>query len=166
MAEDLQQTLARLIPNPTRVGVDLLPEVVEEARRRHPGLSFHQRDASALDGLPMFDAIICDRLVHSVLDIRALLVSLRERLTEHGRIYLTAFNYLWELPTRLAELAGWKLPSPQANWLSESDYENLFELCGLESVRYEDRLLVPVPVPGGDLVNRYLAKLPGWQRLS
>src|SRR5205814_554321 len=168
MAEDLQQALARLIPEdasvlevgcgagdllaalPQRVraGVDLLPEVVEEARRRHPGLSFHQGDASALEGLPMYDAIVCDRLVHSVLDIRALLASLRERLTDHGRVYLTAFNYLWEVPTRLAERAGWKLPSPMANWLSESDYENLFELAGLESVRHEDRLLVPMPVPG------------------
>jgi SAM-dependent methyltransferase len=186
MAEDLRQTLARLIPSDasvlevgcgagdllaglphaTRVGVDLLPEVVEEARRRHPGLSFHERDASDLQGLPMYDAIVCDRLVHSVLDIRALLTSLRDRLTDGGRVYLTAFNYLWELPTRLAEATGWKLPSPLSNWLSESDYENLFELCGLEAVRYEDRLLVPMPVPGSDLVNRYLAKLPGWQRLS
>jgi len=186
MARDLQETLARLIPDDAsvlevgcgagdllaalphrvRAGVDLLPEVVEEARRRHPALSFHQGDASDLSGLPMYDAIVCDRLVHSVLDIRALLSSLRGRLTDHGRIYLTTFNYLWEVPTRLAERLGWKVPSPMANWLSESDYRNLFELAGLESVRYEDRLLLPMPVPGSGLVNRYLAKLPGWQRLS
>jgi SAM-dependent methyltransferase len=187
MADDLRQTLARLIPDDAsvlevgcgagdllaalphadRVGVDLLPEVVEEARRRHPALTFHAREASALDGLPMYDAVICDRLVHSVLDIRAMLSSLRGRLTDRGRIYLTAFNYLWELPTRMAELLGWKIPSPLSNWLSESDYENLFELAGLEVVRYEDRLILPVPVPVvGGPVNRYLAKLPGWQRLS
>jgi SAM-dependent methyltransferase len=186
MAQDLQQALGRLIPDDAsvlevgcgpgdllaalphqdRVGVDLLPEVVDEARRRHPGLTFHQGEATQLDGLPMYDAVICDRLVHSVLDIRALLASLRARLTDRGRIYLTAFNYLWEVPTRLAELAGWKVPSPMANWLSESDYQNLFELAGLEVVRFEDRLLLPVPVPGEGLVNRYLARLPAWQRLS
>jgi SAM-dependent methyltransferase len=186
MARDLQQTLARLIPSDAsvlevgcgagdllaalphavRAGVDVLPEVVEEARRRHPTLDFRQADASNLDGLPTYDAIVCDRLVHSVLDIRELLASLRGRLNDHGRIYLTTFNYLWEVPTRLAERLGWKVPSPLANWLSESDYKNLFELVGLESVRYEDRLLVPMPLPGSGLVNRYLAKLPGWQRLS
>jgi SAM-dependent methyltransferase len=186
MAEDLQETLARLIPGDAsvlevgcgagdllaalprrdRVGVDLLPDVVEEARRRHPALTFQQGDATALDGLPMFDAVICDRLVHSVLDIRALLAGLRDRLTDRGRIYLTTFNYLWEVPTRMAERLGWKVPSPMANWLSESDYKNLFELAGLEAVRFEDRLLLPMPVPGSGTVNRYLAKLPGWQRLS
>jgi SAM-dependent methyltransferase len=186
MADDLRQTLARLIPQdasvlevgcgagdllaalpqPERVGVDLLPEVVEEARRRHPELTFHVADGSAMDGLPQYDAVVCDRLVHSVLDIRALLLSLRERLTERGRVYLTAFNYLWELPTKLAESLGWKLPSPVANWLSESDYDNLFALAGLEAVRYEDRLLLPLELPGSGPVNRVLAKLPGWQRFS
>jgi SAM-dependent methyltransferase len=186
MADDLQQALGRLIPGDAsvlevgcgtgellaalphrqRVGVDVLSEAVEEARRRHSGLTFHQRDALALEGLPRFDAVVCDRLVHSVLDIRALLASLRERLTDDGRVYLTAFNYLWEVPTRMAESLGWKLPSPLGNWLSESDYNNLFELAGLEAVRYEDRLVLPVPVPGGELVNRYLGRLPGWQRLS
>jgi hypothetical protein len=141
--------------------------VVEQARRQHPDLELHVGDAASLGQLPRFDAVLCDRLVHSVLDVRGLLASLRERLTDDGRVYLTAFNYLWELPTRLAEALGWKLPSPMANWLSESDFDNLFGLAGLEVVRFEDRLLLPLPVPAvGDAVNRYLAKLPGWQRLS
>jgi SAM-dependent methyltransferase len=187
MAEDMRAALGRLIPvdatvlevgcgagdlvsamGPrSRMGVDLMPEVVEEARRRHPGVDFRVGEATTLEALPHFDAVIADRLVHSVLDIRALLASLRARLTEDGRVYLTAFNYLWELPTRLAEASGWKLPSPISNWLSESDFDNLFALAGLEVVRFEDRVLMPLPVPlAGDAVNRYLARLPGWQRLS
>jgi SAM-dependent methyltransferase len=135
MADDLRHTLARLIPadatvlevgcgagdlvgalpQATRMGVDLLPELVEEARQRHPGVTFQVAEATALEALPRFDAVVCDRLVHSVLDVRALLASLRGRLTDDGRLYLTAFNYLWEMPTRLAEAAGWKVPSPKAN---------------------------------------------------
>jgi SAM-dependent methyltransferase len=187
MADDLRAALARLIPvdasvlevgcgagdligalpQAVRVGVDFLPEVVEEARRRHPGVEVHLGDALDLGRLPRFDAIVCDRLVHSVLDVRGLLASLREHLTDDGRVYLTAFNYLWEVPTRLAEALGWKLPSPMSNWLSESDFDNLFGLAGLEVVRFEDRLLLPLPAAAvGTAVNRYLAKLPGWQRLS
>ena len=49
---------------------------------------------------------------------------------------------------RLAELAGWKRPAPTANWLSDSDFRNLFDITGLEVVRYEDRLLLPLDVPG------------------
>jgi SAM-dependent methyltransferase len=187
MAEDLRAALTRVIPGDAtvlevgcgvgdligalpqtvRVGVDLLPEVVEQARRLHPDLELHVGDAASLGQFPRFDAVLCDRLVHSVLDVRGLLASLRERLTYDGRVYLTVFNYLWELPTRLAEAAGWKVPAPMANWLSDSDFDNLFGLAGLEVVRFEDRLLLPLAVPAvGGAINRYLAKLPGWQRLS
>ena len=71
------------------------------------------------------------------------------------------------MPTRLAELGGFKLPAPTSNWLSHSDFENLFEITGLETVRFEDRMLLPADVPGlAPLLNRYIGKLPGCQRLS
>jgi 2-polyprenyl-3-methyl-5-hydroxy-6-metoxy-1,4-benzoquinol methylase len=187
MADDLRRALCRLIasdasvlevgcgagdlvaslPQTTRAGVDFVPEAVGEARRRHPGVRFEVGEATDLDSRQTHDAIICDRLVHSVLDIRALLASLRRCVTDHGRIYLTTYNYLWELPAALATRLGWKLPSPTANWLSESDLDNLFGMTGLEVVKYEDRLLLPLPIPVlSAAVNQYLAKLPGWQRLS
>ncbi len=102
-----------------------------------------------------------------MLDIRALLAGLRRRLAPGGRIYLTAFNYMWEVPTRMAELAGWKRPAPTSNWLSDSDFKNLFDITGLEVVRYEDRLILPLEVPGASsLLNRYLVRVPGLTRLS
>ena len=194
MDRDLQAALARLIPadatvleagcglgdllaslpNGVRKGIDFLPEMVDRARARHPGIAFDVDDACAPDPVlgpgtqpRAWDAIICDRLCHSVLDIRALLAGLRRRLAPGGRIYLTAFNYLWEVPTRLAELAGWKRPAPTANWLSDSDFKNLFDITGLEVVRYEDRLILPLDVPGASsLLNRYLVRVPGLTRLS
>jgi hypothetical protein len=102
-----------------------------------------------------------------VADVRAWLEGLRDRLTEHGLIYLTAYNYFWEFAAQAAEVAGWKIPAPTSNWLSHSDFHNLFNITGLEMVRFEDRLLLPLPVPGlSPLVNRYLAKLPVLQHLS
>jgi SAM-dependent methyltransferase len=161
------------LPNPqgaARVGIDQFDEAVAEARQRHPGIDFQVAEAPALDGVPnlgKFDAVICDRLCHSVLDVRALLGALADRLTDDGRIFLTTFNYLWEVPTRLAEQLGWKLPAPTSNWLSESDFENLFAMTDLEVVRYDDRLMLPLDVPGlGPGLNRYLVKLPGWNLLS
>ncbi len=51
--------------------------------------------------------------------------------------------------------------------LTESDLANLFDLVGLEVVKYEDRLLLPLPVPGvATLLNRYAAKLPGLTRAT
>jgi SAM-dependent methyltransferase len=187
LERDLRETLARIIPpdasvldvgcgtgellaalpNRERVGIAQLPEVASEARRRFPDLTIAEGDLGAFQGERRFDAVICNRLCHSVADVRDLLVKLRERVSEHGRVYLVAYNYLWEVPTRLAEVAGFKLPSPTSNWLSHSDFENLFGIAGLESVRFEDRLIFPADVPGlAQLINRYVGKLPGCQRLS
>jgi len=184
---DLRQTLGRIIPpdasvldvgcgtgellaslpNKERVGIAQLPEVAEEARRRFPDLAIEEGDVGGLSGGSSFDAVVCNRLCHSVADVRVLLAKLRERVSEHGRIYLVTYNYLWEVPTRLAEFAGFKLPSPTSNWLSHSDFENLFGIVGLESVRFEDRMILPADVPGlAPLLNRYLGKLPVCQRLS
>ena len=195
MRRDLEAALARLIPadasvleagsgdgdllaslpNAVRHGVDYLPEVVAAARARHPGLSLEVGDVAARAGgavdalieAPLWDAVICDRLCHSVLDIQALLVGLKRQLASGGRIYLTAFNYLWEVPTRLAELGGWKRSAPTANWLSDSDFRNLFDITGLEIVRHEDRMLLPLDVPGASAgLNKYLVRVPGMQHLS
>ncbi len=161
--------LLAALPQAERSGLDFLDETVAEARARHPALTFAVDDATRVPvpGERTFDAVICDRLCHSVLDINGLLVALKRRLREGGRIYLTCFNYLWELPTRLAEQAGWKKPAPTANWLSDSDFKNLFDIAGLEVVRYEDRLLVPLDLgPATALLNRYLVRMPGMQHLS
>ncbi|HET6147628.1 MAG TPA: glycosyltransferase [Polyangia bacterium] len=196
MDADLQTSLARLIPgdatvleagcglgdllaslpNPVRKGIDFLPEMIDRARIRHPDIAFEVDDATAPEPLPgaktgaeprLWDAIVCDRLCHSVLDIRALLAGLRRRLSAGGRIYLTAFNYFWETPARVAELAGWKRRAPTSNWLTETDFRNLFDITGLEVVRYEDRLILPLEVPGASsLLNRYLVRVPGFTRLS
>jgi len=106
-------------------------------------------------------------LVHSVLDIKALLEGLDARLADDGRIYLTVFNFLWEVPTRVAERVGWKRPAPTANWLSDSDFRNLFDLTGLEVVRMEDRLILPLEVPGlTSALNQILARVPPLERLT
>lgn len=167
------------LPNASKLGVDYLPEVVAAARARHPQLSLEVGDvtarpaaAGAVSAAPLaevrrFDAVICDRLCHSVLDVQGLLQGLKRRLTADGRIYLTAFNYLWEVPTRMAEVGGLKRPAPTANWLSDSDFRNLFDIAGLEVVRHEDRMLLPLDVPGAsDVINKYLARVPGMQHLS
>jgi hypothetical protein len=145
---------------------------VEEARQAHPDVRFETADILQMreppgDDTARWDAIICDRLVHSVLDLKLLLENLRAHLAEGGRIYLTAFNYLWEIPTRMAEWAGWKRPAPTANWLSDGDFRNLFDIAGLEVVKYEDRLMLPMDVPGvGTALNRFAVRVPPFHTLS
>jgi SAM-dependent methyltransferase len=163
--------LLAALPNSRRKGSDYLPEVIARARVRHPEIAFEVADAAATaqlsPSLDRFDAVICDRLCHSVLDIQALLIGLKRQLAPGGRIYLTTFNTLWEVPVRMAEIAGLKRPAPTANWLSDADFRNLYDITGLEVVRYEDRLLLPIGVPAvSTALNRYLVRAPGMQHAS
>ena len=159
--------LVAALPNQERLGIAQSADLAAEAGRRHPEITFEVGSVERLPSGRQVDAVICDRLCHTVTDVRAWLESLRERLTEHGIIYLTAYNHLWEFGARAAEAAGWKTPAPTTNWLSHNDFQNLFNITGLEMVRFEDRLLLPVQVPGLSLlVNRYLAKLPLVERFS
>jgi len=184
---DLHQTLARWIPedasvldaecgrgdllaalpHANRTGTSSVPEVAEEAQRQHKGIRFFSGSLEAIPEHERFDAVVADRLSHSAVDVRNLLVSLRDRLTDQGRIYLVVYNYLWEIPALLAEKVGMKAPAPLGNWLSHSDLQNLFAITGLDLVRFEDRLVMPMEIPGvSTLLNRYIGKLPGVQNLS
>jgi SAM-dependent methyltransferase len=157
------------LPNARKQGIDYLPEMVARARARHPDISFEVGDAIAPPEnlVPQADAVICDRLCHSVLDVKALLAGLKRRLRPEGRIYLTAFSYLWEVPVRMAELSGLKRPAPTANWLSDADLQNLCDITGLEVVRYEDRLLLPFELPLlSTALNRYAVRAPALQRVA
>jgi SAM-dependent methyltransferase len=166
--------LLAALPNTRKLGADYLPDVVARARARHPDINFEVADVTAggdtrlgTTSAGTWDAVICDRLAHSVVDVKSLLLGLKRQLAPGGRIYLTAFNYMWELPTRVAEMTGWKRPAPTANWLTDFDYRNLFDIVGLEVVRYESRLLVPVEMPGvATAFNRYLVRAPGMQYVS
>ncbi|HEY8923887.1 MAG TPA: methyltransferase domain-containing protein, partial [Polyangia bacterium] len=106
--------LLAALPQRDKAGFDSLPEIAAAARALHPDLRIFEDDATAPPNASgeLADAVVCDRLVHSVLDIRALLLNLKARLKPGGRLYLTAFSYFWEIPARLAELAGWKRPAP------------------------------------------------------
>jgi SAM-dependent methyltransferase len=155
------------LPNAVRHGLDASSAAVERARVDHPGLAVTEGDALTFQSDERYDAIVCDRLVHSTPDIQMLLENLGAHLAPGGRVYLTCYNYLWEPALRVAERLGLKFPTPENNWLSESDLVNLFDLADLEVVKFEDRMLMPVPVPVvAGLVNRFLSPLPLLRNLT
>ncbi|MDP9149053.1 MAG: glycosyltransferase [Myxococcota bacterium] len=145
------------LPNATRHGIDLLEEAVVAARQLDPGANVRRADVLTFSFPERYDAIVCDRLLHSVADVQRMLHNLTAHLEEEGRIYLTCFNFVWGLPLSTASRLGFVERSPDENWFSESTLDNLFQLSGLEAVHFEDRVLVPVDIP---LLNRFAAQLP------
>jgi SAM-dependent methyltransferase len=153
--------LLAALPNSVRHGIDALQEAVDAATHLDPALRLTLGDAQSYRTREKYDAIICDRLLHVVPDIQAMLANLAALLDDGGRIYLTYFNFLWSVPLQVADRFGFTEPSPPQNWLSESDLGNLFVLADLEPVRFEDRVLLPARVPGvSEVLNRFGAHLP------
>src|SRR5262249_28924110 len=148
------------LPNEARGGIDVMPGALEQAGQSDPTMHLSLADASSCKLGRKFDAIICDRLCHTVPDIQRLLQNLSAHLQPSGRLFLTAFNFLWWLPIRVGEKLGFKEPSPPQNWLSASDLENVFALTGLEAIHYDDRLPAAPPLRGADLSQSILLHLP------
>jgi len=160
------QLLAEL-PNERRLGIDVLPEAVLAARARDPRMTVEEGNALTFSSSERFGAIICDRLCHSIPDVQALVENLAAHLSSDGRIFLTCFSFIWAIPFILAARLGFYERAPELNWLSESDFENVFTLAGVEVVHSEDRILFPLWIPLLDFfLNRFLAKLPPFRFFS
>ena len=61
---------------------------------------------------------------------------------------------------------GRRMPQPQPNLLSKTDFLNILDLAEFEPIRIEQRQLVPFSLLGvGRLINRFIAPLPGIRAL-
>src|SRR5580704_17467733 len=117
------------LPNAVRHGIDLLPEAVDAARQRDPLMRIEQGDALTFSSSERYEAIIADRLLHSVSDVQRMLDNMVLHLKQDGRIYLTCINFLWAAPLDVASRLGFRQRSPEENCFSESTLDNLFALA-------------------------------------
>jgi hypothetical protein len=111
-------------------------------------MQLREEDALTSASREDYDAIICDRLIHTVPDVQRLLNRMVDRLRQDGRIFLTCFNFFWGPPLGIAAKFGLHEPSPPGNWFSESALETLFILADLEAVHFTDRILLPFDLRG------------------
>jgi SAM-dependent methyltransferase len=153
------------------VGIDLSAAMIEEARRRNPGLEYHvgnAEDPAALGRISgPFDVIILSDTIGYLEDCEELLIELHRLSTPDTRLVIAYYSRLWEPLLRLADWAGQKMRAPAQNWISTNDTVNLLGLAGYAVVRREWRLLLPRRLLGlGPLINRYLGTLPGVRRFS
>lgn len=148
------------------VGIDMSPEMVKEAARRHPTLEFRVGDAEVLELHETFDVIILADLVGQLLDVETAFRRLRQVCKPQTRIIVSYYNHLWEPVLRLCEKVGMKMPQPEQSWLSSADIANLLYLADFGVVKVERRLLLPKSVPLlSSLCNNLLAYLPGFRAL-
>lgn len=164
------ELLASLRPS-CGVGLDVSPQLIELARKRHPELSFHVLDGTALAKSALagqtFDYIVLADTLGYVDDVWALMRAVRKACHEDTRVFISYYNFVWEPVLRLGSALGMRMPVSEANWLGMADLVNLLELNHFDVVHNGHRTLLPKRLlPGSDLINRYVADVPGLRHLA
>ncbi|MCP4605294.1 MAG: glycosyltransferase, partial [Proteobacteria bacterium] len=148
------------------LGIDFSEKMIESARARHPAMEFQVADAQVFKNKEKFDYVILSNLVGELVDVQRVFSRLGEICHERTRIIITYYNYLWGPFVNLAEQLKIKPRQREQNWLQIGDLANLLELAGIEPIKHGRSLLAPVSIPiVSNLVNNYLAPLPGLNRI-
>ncbi len=107
------------------------------------------------------DYIVMSDVLSYVYDIVENLEDAKKSLSPEGRIVITNHSSLWEPVLRLASRLGMRTDHVrEQNWLSLPDLKNMALLAGLETVKSETKMLIPIYIPLiSALFNKYIANI-------
>jgi SAM-dependent methyltransferase len=165
----LGNLLASLQPS-YGVGVDFSPTAIQRAKARHPGLHFHVGDAEDRQVLAQiegpFDYIVIADTIGMFEDIDETLRLVHRLCEPSTRVIISYYSHLWEPILKLGEILRLKSRQPKVNYIATADFLNLMDLADFETIRHEQRQLLPRRLFGlGRFINRYVAPLPGIRKL-
>lgn len=113
------------------------------------------------------DYLVISGLIHYERNIQGLLAGLHRMSHAGTRLIVVYYSSVWRPFIRLASALGLRERLPESNWLAHEDIDNLLALENFEIIRRDNRVLIPFYLPIiSNLVNRYLAPLPGFRLLS
>lgn len=148
------------------LGIDISPNMIKLAKESYPASDFQAGDVESLSLERTFDYIIMQDLLGHLSDIWLALRNLKKVSTPKTRVIITTYNHLWEPLVKLSEKLGLKITEPYHNWLTLADIENLLYLNNFEVIKQGRRFLLPFYIPLlSDLINKYVAKIPGIRNL-
>ncbi len=148
--------LAALAPS-LGVGVDFSGRMIEEAQKRHPGLTFVKADAADFDFPEKFDFIILSDLVNDLWDAQEVLRRLSPLCHPGTRVLVNFYNNLWRVPLAVVRRLGLGADLLTQNWFSPHDVINLLTLSGFEVLKRSIGILLPLDIPlVSGFLNRYL----------
>jgi 2-polyprenyl-3-methyl-5-hydroxy-6-metoxy-1,4-benzoquinol methylase len=139
--------LASLEPE-VGVGLDISPEMIELAARKHPRLAFRVHDLmqGALD--ERFDYVVAADVAEHVPDLDTMMGSLAGMLTESGVAVVVTANPRWAPILHLAERLRLKMPEGDHEWRSRSDLASAAGRAGMRERSFDRSLVMPKEVPG------------------
>jgi len=146
------------------IGLDFSPEMLERARKSHPGLRFVFADVHDLrwdesGEWPRFDVVILSDLLNDLWDVQTVLERIMPFCTPDTRIIINNYSRLWEIPLGVAKGLRLAQPTLPQNWLQTKDVFNLLDLANFEMIRNWQEFLWPLPIPLVEgFFNRFLVK--------
>ena len=148
------------------VGIDNTDKQIEEAKRRYPHLTFYDQSVENIQLDKKFDYILITSL-GDIVDIKAVLDTIKKLCLPHTRIIFINYNYLWNPLVKLAESLGLRLPQNLHNWITEHDLSNFLTLSDYDTVYKRKAIMLPYNIPGISYIfNRFLARIPIIRHLS
>lgn len=147
------------------VGLEITQEMADIAKAGHSEFRYEVGFPDIHQVQGKFDSIIVADPGETA-DLQQEFENLRRCCHRGTRIYVYAYNPLWEGPLKLAERLGLKMPLPEQNWLTEFDFRGILQLAGFEVIKVHYLALLPVGIPLLSwLCNNVLTFIPGIRRL-
>jgi SAM-dependent methyltransferase len=150
-------------------GIDFSEEYINWAKEKHAdkNIDFLVMDANKIELPQKYDLIILSNLIGYVDDIQLVLQQVKGCCHSNTKIIVQYYNSLWEPLIKFTELIGLKTKTPNQNWLSTRDINNLLFISGFDVYRTTKRLIFPFYIPIlSAILNRYLAKFPFFRFFS
>ncbi|MGZ4048221.1 MAG: glycosyltransferase, partial [Bacteroidia bacterium] len=144
-----------------KTGIDFSEAMIANAKSQFPDLKLHVMAAENIQFTQKFDVIILSNLIGYLDDIEAVFIKLKPLCHPQTKIIVTYYSFLWEPLLKFGEFIGYKTKTPNQNWLSLSEINNLLFLSGFKVYRNSRRMILPVYIPLlSGFFNGFLAKFP------
>lgn len=144
-----------------KIGIDFSEAMIAQANHQFPELKFYVMSAEEFHFDKKFDVIILSNLIGYLDDIQEIFNRLHTVCHNQTKIIVTYYNFLWEPLLKLGEMLGYKTKTPNQNWLSLSEINNLLFLSGFQVYRNSRSMIFPINIPiVSFLLNNFLAKFP------
>lgn len=144
-----------------KTGIDYSEAMIAQAKASYPELDLRVMNANNIQLEGTYDVIILSNLIGFVDDIQHVFLEIKKVCHPNTKVIVSFYNTTWEPFLGLAEKLGLKTKSPQQNWLTHFDINNLLYLAGFDVYRQVRRMLIPFNIPiVSYITNKYLAKLP------
>ena len=113
------------------------------------------------------DFVLLNSNLHYEKDIQSYLNKIQTRINSDTRLIIVYYSSLWKPIMRLATSLGLRTKSPEENWISHEDIENIFALTGLQIVRRDSKIIFPIYIPLiSAFLNRVISPLPFFRLFS